>query len=486
MSKHKENRALNKQYGLGDLAEAAGVTRDMINYYLRAGLLPKPQKIRSNRSIYTEQHLALILLILRFQNEAHLSLTEITDLFKIHFHDPESLELDFLAGTYRAKPDTQNQNKTRDFPLENVRLPKDFLQTLEQKGLINSWEKPSPSERKVAALILRGKASGLTLDFFVKAQDAVSKIVDAEKASLVRTLKTEQNYGELRNTLLEVDQIVNRWISTEKKRQIEKKAQERSIASLEKLMHYVYKPSEAFLHKYGTNNYISELKENLKTIEQHERLVHALFLTANHSLCEIEAQKLLESDTKNLRALCTLAHLNCIEGNIDASTDYAEKAYALNNHHGLTLCLLAFTNILQSTHASGIISPMKYVNKAIKLFEENESIKQSSFDRMENAFISIHAYGVQKSPEVTHAETKLFDYVINSLNFIISKLENDQTPESQKPFPGYTEHSLVRAHFYLSELQEQVGEKKKNQRSQQEVIRLDPISNFGSIIYMKQ
>ncbi len=53
-------------YRISELVAASGVTQDMIKYYLREGLLPPAEKKHAKLSVYSEEHLALIELILKF------------------------------------------------------------------------------------------------------------------------------------------------------------------------------------------------------------------------------------------------------------------------------------------------------------------------------------------------------------------------------------------------------------------------------------
>jgi len=61
-----------------ELQEASGVSRSAIHYYLSIGLLPRPQKTSSNRSLYTEHHLQVLLKIAELK-AAGLSLAEVQD-----------------------------------------------------------------------------------------------------------------------------------------------------------------------------------------------------------------------------------------------------------------------------------------------------------------------------------------------------------------------------------------------------------------------
>ena len=65
----------NNEYRVGELAEATGVTRRTIHYYVGRGLLPSPSGAGLG-TVYSDEHLYRVLLIKKMQ-EAYLPLEEI-------------------------------------------------------------------------------------------------------------------------------------------------------------------------------------------------------------------------------------------------------------------------------------------------------------------------------------------------------------------------------------------------------------------------
>ena len=49
-----------KVYTRKELEEATGASSTTIHFYLRNGLLPRPQKTSHSRSLYTEEHLNIL------------------------------------------------------------------------------------------------------------------------------------------------------------------------------------------------------------------------------------------------------------------------------------------------------------------------------------------------------------------------------------------------------------------------------------------
>jgi DNA-binding transcriptional MerR regulator len=65
-----------KVFTMKELESASGAPSTTIHFYLRHGLLPRPQKTSASRSLYTEDHLKILKRIAEFKR-AGLSLTEI-------------------------------------------------------------------------------------------------------------------------------------------------------------------------------------------------------------------------------------------------------------------------------------------------------------------------------------------------------------------------------------------------------------------------
>ena len=65
-------------YTMKDLQEVTGAPSTTIHYYLRHGLLPRPQKTSVSRSLYTEEHVKILQKIAELK-QAGLSLLEIED-----------------------------------------------------------------------------------------------------------------------------------------------------------------------------------------------------------------------------------------------------------------------------------------------------------------------------------------------------------------------------------------------------------------------
>src|SRR5262249_8929002 len=93
---HDMDRQDSRQMRIGELASAAGVTRETIHFYLREGLLPPPQKINARVAYFDDGHLARLRLIKSLQ-QVHLPLSAIREhLEYVKERSPEFVNEHFL------------------------------------------------------------------------------------------------------------------------------------------------------------------------------------------------------------------------------------------------------------------------------------------------------------------------------------------------------------------------------------------------------
>ena len=98
--KTKESSTV-KVYTMKELREATGAPSTTIHFYLRNGLLPRPQKTSASRSLYTEEHVSILNKINEFKG-AGLSLSQIEDEVR-----------DVVAAANRSKVDVIGQERER-------------------------------------------------------------------------------------------------------------------------------------------------------------------------------------------------------------------------------------------------------------------------------------------------------------------------------------------------------------------------------------
>jgi DNA-binding transcriptional MerR regulator len=99
---------------IGDLERASGVPRTTIHYYLRQGLLPRPQKTAASRSLYTEEH-AKILREIAELKQAGMSIAEIESELQHRVDQANEVTVDLAAQEYERMHSRILALATREF-----------------------------------------------------------------------------------------------------------------------------------------------------------------------------------------------------------------------------------------------------------------------------------------------------------------------------------------------------------------------------------
>jgi DNA-binding transcriptional MerR regulator len=91
-------------YTIKDLERATGANRTTIHFYLRQGLLPRPQKTAASRSLYTDDHVRILEQIADLKRQG-LSLTEIECELQPRVDEANEASVDLVAQEHRRVHD---------------------------------------------------------------------------------------------------------------------------------------------------------------------------------------------------------------------------------------------------------------------------------------------------------------------------------------------------------------------------------------------
>jgi DNA-binding transcriptional MerR regulator len=87
---------MDRAYTIGDLERESGVPRTTVHFYLRLGLLPRPQKTAASRSLYTDRHIEILTRIGALKEQG-LSLAEIGAQIQASVDEVNEAALDLAA-----------------------------------------------------------------------------------------------------------------------------------------------------------------------------------------------------------------------------------------------------------------------------------------------------------------------------------------------------------------------------------------------------
>lgn len=91
-------------YSIRDLERVSGVARTTIHYYLRQGLLPRPQKTAASRSLYTDEHVKILEQIAELKRSGR-SLVEIESMLQPRVDHANEATVDLAAHEYERMHD---------------------------------------------------------------------------------------------------------------------------------------------------------------------------------------------------------------------------------------------------------------------------------------------------------------------------------------------------------------------------------------------
>jgi len=213
-----------------NLMELTGESKSTILFYVKEGLLPKPDKPKPNLHLYDESCINIIKFIKYLQNQFSYTIAQIKAVFsenRFDFGDDFSMmlkSLQIMAGSGDAK-----WYSLDDF-LELSGLSGDELQDYKDRGLIFKQEQGfSSQELRLVDIFKRAKELGLDerlFDEYVTSAKAIAKIEYRLGADMLECDESRHNehYELLFDSILTLKPyLFNMHTMQEHQKQMEKK-----------------------------------------------------------------------------------------------------------------------------------------------------------------------------------------------------------------------------------------------------------------------
>jgi DNA-binding transcriptional MerR regulator len=490
MARHsKKSRSTDsRQYRMSELVETSGVSRDMIKYYLRAGLLPQPRKPRPNLSLYTENHLRLIHLILRAQQQTSLSLPEIATAFRAADHDPTTIEIELLSDKYHAG--------RRDFiiPLEaetrsNVSLsvPQEFLEELHRHGLLDTIEHLDESQKEIAGLLWAACNEGVPIAFFQSARENLRALADCEVKALIAIERPQLHFAEVVAAVTGTDRVINRWMISEKTRLARHMFQqviENSEKALSTVHDTIYLPSKVFRKRFRIDEELASLRQAIDKRPGDRRALHnacrTCLLLADIEEAQVFADAVLALKRDDALAIACKCLAYAMDNNLEQAMRYTRSLETTQSRHTLAMEARLLTLLMQAAKLGGVSDTTDLLKQAADLFREPLSVEpKDEFDHFEACLLRARANTI--FPDAINAGPQ----TISELETMLEKLE--ATPYEALGLPVESTRLVyqVYASFYLGQLHEAGDDTEQARKYFEKVIQLDPSSNFGEMAYLK-
>ncbi|MCB0219984.1 MAG: MerR family transcriptional regulator [Chrysiogenetes bacterium] len=487
--------AKKKQFKLSELADAAGVAGKTIHYYLRAGILPPPRKVREKLALYDENHLKLLELVRKLQKEKKLPLAFIAQLFKQGNYDAQALELSLVADMFERATEGKgflppSVGVLATEPAAEVEIPEDLQKYLAEAGLISAIEGPlSGEERKIAWIVSTAHSKGLPVEFFVDLLNPIEAVVTKESKALIHTIDGDASFREVVGRLGEIDSLINRFLEAAKTRALRlhfERAYEEGPLSVEKLRKKIYIPSEAFLEKHAIPSQIEEIETQLRDGDAKQRrdlqlrLAEAYLAIGRYEEGAEQATRILKNDKYDSDAMLLKTVADTFLNRTDEAVQMAAKAHKVAPHDARTTAYAAIANLMQAARVGGVISPAQWLNKSLQLFQESLRLTPRRLkDRLEILLMKGRAYTILPAP------LNQVDEGIGALRDLLEIVDTHTEAQLGLPFKGFNEIYRVNTYFYLGEAFDLKREKKQANEAFQQVILRDPASNFGQYAYQR-
>ncbi len=489
MAKRKLKAHTNedRQYRMSELVETSGVSRDMIKYYLRARLLPKPRKPRPNLSLYSETHLLLIRLILRIQQQTTLSLPEIAAVFMAAKYHPHTIEIELLSDKYSIG--------RRDFIMpfaaetkHNVSLsfPQEFIEELDQHGLLETTGPLDASQMEIAGLLWAARNEEVPLAFFQAAREQLRALADLEVKALIAIPRPELDFDAVAASVTNTDRVINRWMISEKTRQARRMFQrimDNSEKALSTIHQAIYFPSKVFRKRFRIDEELASLEKTLaarpRDLPLHHSACRACLLLTDFERAVTCADAALALAPDNDLAVAFKCLAYGVDNNLEQALLYARRLEASDSRNTIALEARLLTLLMQAAKLGGVSDTSGLLKDAAELFREPVTPPEDDIDRLEACLLQARANtlfpdAINKGPEA-----------IRDLETLLQSLEGSRIEDLGLLLEGARVAYQMYASFYLGQLHEAGGDVIKARQYFEKVIQLDPSSNFGEAAYLK-
>ncbi|MEM9254753.1 MAG: MerR family transcriptional regulator [Pseudomonadota bacterium] len=479
----------DQTYRISELVSTSGVSRDMIKYYLRAKLLPPAQKPRPNLSLYTDNHLQLITLIRRFQEQTRLSLPDIAAIFVSAAYDANAIELELLSARHSNRPEDAVIPIKRSLTLaHNLEVPEKFLQDLTEAGLLDPSDSLTEDEHQLAGFLWAASSAGVPFNFFKEARDKIAALADLEVKTLIAIKRPDLSYDDTVTLTTEVDHMINRWLTAEKSYRIRttfQKVIDNSLQAISLLLESRFEPSHLFEQRYDIASLLDRYEQQALygdlSAQQCRELCFAAFLVGYYDLGLRVAKHLLTVLPDDEYTTACLALVHGVQGNVDEAFRCGSRLDGSSDKRAVILQARILGMLLKAAKLGGLADTRELMKNAAELFLELP--EQPPIHQPEATLFLARANVV--FPDFANSRPQ----AITALETLLTHLDSqtallDEFSLTDLRSCLLTVYRIYTLH-YLGILYSMNREDASAKACFERVIQLDPASNFGEDAYLR-
>jgi tetratricopeptide (TPR) repeat protein len=286
----------------------------------------------------------------------------------------------------------------------------------------------------------------------------------------------------------DVNRIINRWMVTEKSRLIRSQFQrviDNSERALSTLLDAIYQPSAIFRKRHGVDQILAKLSPDLNTdpaeLEHTHVLCFACMLLGDYERAINIAQTPLTVSPKEpiTTALIALAH--GLQNNVDLAFEHGSQLDNCQDKHPVILQARMLSLLLKASKLGGVADTTELMKSAAEIFLE--LAQEPSLDEPE-AILTLARANVA-FPDFANSRPQ----AIKALQTLLQQLERNTAEFAEVSVPGLRDSLLtvyrINALYYMGVLLSMSGEQNKARQFFEQLIPLDPASNFGQNAFLQ-
>ncbi len=490
MAKRAASKQESGHYRMSELVDQSGATREMIKYYLRDGLLPPAKKPRRNLSLYSDQHVRLIALIQRFQEQTKLSLGQIAEIFAEQNHDPQRLEMALLSGRFSQQSDSSivplgDARKSRQGSLT---FDDAFIAELYKNGLLDSDALVSSDDEKIATLLWNARDAGIDLSLFAEARKHLVALAELQINSLINSLPVRSDYSQGIELHADADRIFNRWMIADKTQLLRRQYQQILDDTEQDVAHSldaIYLPSEVFRKRFGVDATIAGWRQAIAQgdagPERQLEYAAATVLLADFAtaleFCGNGAAP--GADAQRYLAIQCVA-LSLQKRMVEAGDCFSQLQQA-DQHSTWSFIARLLYLLLQAAEVGALADASEMLGDALVLYQRAlvEGAAGNAEEALEQKLLRGRAC-VMFSKWIPPDQE-----AIQHLQDMLSELDRHTAADLGLPNDAIRVVYQIYSHFYLARLYDALADAEQARGHYEQVVMLDPASNFGEYAYLR-
>ena len=320
------------------LIQRSGIARQTIHFYLRKGLLPRPDRTSRTYALYHPETVDLLNTIKECQTKLRLSLDEIAELFERKNYNIHRIRADMeqlkskngsaLAPAAARTGVNNTSRKTSDSPPSG-----EWMEELRRRGLIQPRHEKSATEAaELARSVAHIAGLGVSLDDLESLAKQIREQAEEHLTVFQRALDAKTGGKPDYQTAIRLFDAINQFVNGRRSEAVDSCFLAKTYLSADTFVGLNHKhlfPSESFVARLGLNReidrLISQLNQNPEDMKALVDLSRSYYLRSDWLNLHSVAERILQRDPLNVRATADISRALFFLGRVDESASRLEQ-----------------------------------------------------------------------------------------------------------------------------------------------------------------